>query len=154
MLAGQTDAPGARAGFLHSLRFALGRTGGTVLIEPICREAIPGYFLHDLDTALGIVAEIGDPRLRVLFDCFHIATAHGDVAERFRGAAPHVGHVQIASVPGRAEPTTGALDYAALLPELVAAGYRGAFGCEYRPTGSIAATLAELRRRTGTPPPG
>ena len=38
---------------------------------------MPGYFLHDLDQAVGILAEIGHPRLRILFDCYHIETQHG-----------------------------------------------------------------------------
>ena len=118
----------------------------SILIEPICRAAIPGYFLHDLDQAAAILAEVGDPRLRILFDCYHVETEHGRCLERFLGVAGLVGHVQIASVPGRNEPTLGGLDYGALLPAMVGAGYAGAFGCEYRPLVPIETTLGELRR--------
>ena len=55
--------------------------------------------------------------------------------------------MQIASVPGRNEPTVGALDYADLLPRMRGAGYAGAFGCEYRPLTAPATTLALLRSR-------
>ena len=47
-----------------------------------------------------------------------------------------------ASVPARAEPELGPdarLDYARVLPAIVAAGYTGAFGCEYRPAGTVEA---------------
>ena len=55
--------------------------------------------------------------------------------------------MQIASVPGRNEPTEGALDYADLLPRMRDAGYAGAFGCEYRPLVAPDAMLARLRGR-------
>lgn len=142
VLAGRTDAPGARAAFLASLRHALAAGDVTVLIEPICRAKMPGYFLHDLDQAAGILDEIGHPRLKILFDCFHIAQEHGDVPARFQAQAPWIGHVQIASFPERAEPFPGALDYAQLLPAFTAGGYEGAFGCEYTPATTVEAGLA------------
>jgi hydroxypyruvate isomerase len=76
-----------------------------------------------------------------------VETESGDCLRRFRGVAGLVGHVQIASMPERAEPDGGALDYAALLPALVEAGYGGAFGCEYRPTRDPSGALAALRAR-------
>ncbi|WP_191334746.1 TIM barrel protein, partial [Allgaiera indica] len=143
VLAGRVAAdPAAKAAYKAALRHALEAGDRVILIEPICHAAIPGYFLHSLDQALRILREIDHPRLKIMFDCYHIETEHGDVAARLRGCVADVGHVQIASVPGRAEPETGAgatLDYARLLPQIVAAGYGGAFGCEYRPAGTVEA---------------
>ncbi|MCB2109529.1 hydroxypyruvate isomerase family protein [Albidovulum sp.] len=133
VLSGNTDAPEAAGVLAENLRHALAATGRVVLIEPICRAANPAYFLHDLDQALAILAEVAHPRLKILFDCYHIETQHGDCLARFRAAAGQVGHVQIASIPTREEPDRGTLDYATLLPAMRAAGYAGAFGCEYRP---------------------
>lgn len=133
VLSGNTDAPGAGIALVGNLRHALERTRRIVLIEPICRAANPAYFLHDLDQALAILAEVNHPRLKIMFDCYHIETEHGDCLARFRDAAAHVGHVQIASTPARQEPDQGTLDYARLLPAMRAAGYAGAFGCEYKP---------------------
>ena len=133
VLSGNTDAPEATETLIANLRYALAQTNRTILIEPICRAANPAYFLHDLDQATGILAQVDHPRLKLLFDCFHIETEHGDCAARFQAVAQHVGHVQIAGVPGRNEPNTGALDYRQLLPAMRAAGYAGAFGAEYRP---------------------
>lgn len=149
VVAGKTDDAGADAAYRQSLRHALAATDLTILIEPISPTAIPGYFLHDFEQARRIVEEIAHPRLKIMFDCFHAAAmTDGDILAAFASVAPWVGHVQIAAFPGRDEPRTGAAaspDFAALLPALVAAGYRGPFGCEYRPTGDIAACLADLR---------
>ena len=140
VLAGKTDAPGARDAFLESLGFALGATTRTILIEPLCTAKMPDYFLNSLDEAAAIVDELNDPRARILFDCFHVETEHGDALARFREHAHRIGHVQIASVPGRTEPRAGseagALDYAALLPAFEAEGFAGPFGCEYVPAAS------------------
>jgi 2-dehydrotetronate isomerase len=138
VLAGLTDAPDARATFEANLRHALAATDAVVLIEPISPAAIPGYFLHDLATAAEIVDSIGHPRLRILFDTFHVAATEGDVSRAFDRHAPQVGHVQIASYPGRAEPDDETL---ALLPILRDGGYAGAFGCEYRARGPVEAGL-------------
>lgn len=141
VLSGNTDAPEAQATLIANLRHALGQTARVILIEPICRAANPRYFLHDLDQAMGILALVDHPRLKLMFDCFHIETGHGDSAARFGAVANHVGHVQIAGVPGRHEPHTGALDYRQVLPALRAAGYAGAFGAEYRPRAGTDAGL-------------
>lgn len=154
VLSGRTGANGDRGQFLDLLCFALERTDRMILIEPICRAAMPDYFLHDLGQAMQIAAEIGHPRLRILFDVFHIEMQHGDCAERLAASASHVGHIQIASVPDRAEPDTGTLDVASVLSAGFAAGYEGAVGGEYLPARPESfAWIAALRQRVGTPPP-
>ena len=147
VLSGKTEGEDARACLVGNLRYALGRFGRTILIEPICRAAIPGYFLNDLDQASDIVAEVGDARLRILFDCYHVETEHGRCLDRYLSVAPQVGHVQIASVPGRNEPTGARSTTARSSPRWSAPATPGAFGCEYRPLSPIEATLRELRRR-------
>lgn len=149
VLAGKTDDAAARDAFIDTLRYALSASDRTLLIEPLCSLKMPDYWLNSLDVAAGVIDEIGDARLTVLFDCFHIETEHGDTLARFRATADRVGHVQIASVPARAEPAIGSgddLDYATLLPAFQAAGYGGRFGCEYEPTAGLDAPLAWLAR--------
>lgn len=144
VVAGKGAGPAAEAAYLAVLRHALAVSDLTILIEPICPQAIPGYFLHSLDQACRVLDEIGHPRLKIMFDCFHIEMAHGALIDRFRACAAQVGHVQIASVPARAEPETGpdaALDYGVILPALRQAGYGGMFGCEYRPATTTDAGL-------------
>lgn len=135
VLAGKIEGPEALSAYMRSLRFALQQTDCTILIEPICQEKIPGFFLKTVDQAAAIIDEIGDPRLKIMFDCFHVQTESGSVLERFRQHIDRIGHVQIASTPDRSEPFPGELDYRVLLPSFLSAGYTGAFGCEYHPRG-------------------
>lgn len=126
VLSGKTDAPGAHVCYVGALRHALSVSDLTILIEPISACANPGYFLH------------------------RVEREHGDLIARFRGVAADVGHVQISSAPARAEPWPSLIDYAEVLPALHTMGYRGAFGCEYRPVSTVEAGLGwreALRRR-------
>lgn len=108
--------------------------GMSVLIEPINPSDVPGYHLADLAHAARLVDRLKRPGIRLLFDCYHVARIHGAPLDHFRAHAERVGHVQFASVPDRAEPDRGEVDYLRLLPALRDAGYSGAFGAEYRAT--------------------
>ena len=64
-----------------------------MLIEPINRVDIPGYFL-DLPLARRLVAEVGNPNLRILFDVYHVAMEGLDPAQLLRESHADIGHVQ------------------------------------------------------------
>lgn len=143
VLAGRTGDAGDRAAYMRVLRHALDSGDKVILIEPICRAAMNDYFLHDIEMAATIVQEIGHPRLKIMFDCFHIEMESGQVGAMFERHIGLVGHVQIASVPGRNEPgTDDRLNPVALVKKMQQSGYTGAFGCEYKPSTSVEAGLA------------
>ena len=133
VLSGKSEAGGSEDVLVANLQFALQATERVLLIEPLCRARMAGYFLHEIGQARRIVDRIGNDRLKIMFDCFHIETESGDVLKHFTAHAAHVGHVQIAGVPNRDEPTDGGVRYSTLLPALQAGGYGGYFGCEYTP---------------------
>ena len=76
----------------------------------------------------------------------------GDVATKIRRWLPHVGHIQVAGVPGRNEPDTGELNYDYLFRLLDELKYDGWVGCEYKPRAETIAGLGwaapYLRQRT------
>jgi hydroxypyruvate isomerase len=109
----------------------------TFVVEPICPQAMPGYFLNTPEQAAGIIDRAGRDNVKILFDCFHVQRAGGDVLARFRTHVDMIGHVQIAGGFTRAEPDRGELDYRFLLPAFRDAGYDGPFGCEYRPRTTV-----------------
>jgi hydroxypyruvate isomerase len=57
-----------------------------------------------------------------------------------------VHHIQIADMPGRAEPGTGVIDWSALVSMLKRLGYSGDIGLEYRPSMPAAQSLAQARK--------
>ncbi|HHI82141.1 MAG TPA: isomerase, partial [Rhizobiales bacterium] len=133
VLSGKAGGRDARARYLSALEFALENTPQIILIEPISPSKIPGYFLTTIEQAAGIIRDIGSPRLKIMFDCFHIMAESGAVVQPFMAHADMIGHVQIASFPGRNEPGHCGPDYAQIIPAFQQAGYQGAYGCEYIP---------------------
>ena len=134
--------PEGFATFVSNLKYALEHSHLSIVIEPVCEEQLPGYFLSTLDQASTVLKEITNPRLKILFDCYHVFTQSGDVLKNFAAHSDRIGHVQIAAAEARAEPFPGELDYSFLLPRFQALGYDGAFGCEYRPKSITEAGLS------------
>jgi len=143
VLSGKTEAPGSADRLAARLEEAAKRAPEIVfLIEPISAAAMPGYFLNTPEQAAEIIEQVGRSNVKILFDCFHVQRAGGDVIARFRTHAEQIGHVQIAGGSTRAEPDKGELDYRWLLPAFRDAGYDGPFGCEYNPTTTVEAGLS------------
>lgn len=141
------------ATYLENLRWAAERAqqaGVDLLIEPIARRNMPGFFLNRQDEAHAIVAEIGRPNLRVMFDLFHCQIEEGDLATKIRrylGENPsRVGHMQIAGVPDRHEPDRGEVNYNYLFDVIDETGYTGWIGLEYIPLAGTAEGLEWLDR--------
>lgn len=117
----------------------LAEAGVDLLLEPINRRDMPGYFLDDFGHAVDLIRELGLPNLKLQFDVYHRQVMRGDVTMALQELMPVIGHVQIASVPLRNEPDSGELHYPHLFEALDALGYAGFVGCEYRPrNGSVA----------------
>ena len=96
--------------FISNLKFALDNSKILILIEPVCEEQLPGYFLRTIDQAAAIIDTIDHPRLKIMFDCYHIYKESGDLVKNFTNHAHKVGHIQIAAAENRAEPFPGVLD--------------------------------------------
>ncbi len=130
------NATGSRETFLANLAFAADKAdaaGMSVLIEPLNQRDAPNYALGTIEAAAGIIAELGRPCVKAMFDCYHLQIMGGDLLRRFEAHRDIVGHVQFAAVPSRAEPDEGEIAYDRLLRDLAESGYDGFFGAEYRP---------------------
>jgi 2-dehydrotetronate isomerase len=104
-----------------------------VLIEPINHRDTPGFFLTRTEQARDVIAEVGEPNLRLQFDLYHRQIEQGDVATAIEAFASIAAHYQIASPPDRGEPDDGEMNYAYLFRRIDATGFDGWIGCEYRP---------------------
>jgi hydroxypyruvate isomerase len=139
--------PEARRTYLANLKYAAARFAEhdvTLLIEPLNPRDMPGYFLADFDVAAGIVRELGLGNVRLQFDIYHRQILHGDVTAGLRALAALIGHIQIAGVPDRHEPTDGELSLPWIIGAIEAAGFDGWIGCEYRPRRSTEEGLGWL----------
>jgi len=129
----------ARAAFLDNLRWAAPRAreaGIDLVIEPLNARERPGYFVSRSDEVAGLLAELAEPNVKLLFDVYHIQIMEGDILRRLETHWPIIGHVQIASVPDRREPDEGEVAYGAVLDGLAARGWDRFVGAEYNPRGA------------------
>lgn len=148
VLAGLSSGSHAENTYVRNLHYAAERGhqfGVGVLIEPMWTGARPGYFLNDLDQAVDVVAEVDEPNVRLLFDCYHMSMAGQDPLPAIVGNLGVIGHIQFASIPDRHEPDRGLIDYGRLIPAVVGAGYTGYFGAEYRPESTTESGLGWMR---------
>jgi hydroxypyruvate isomerase len=112
---------------------AAAAAGIEVLIEPISRREMPGFFLNTTEQARDVIAEVGEPSLRLQFDLYHRQIEQGDVARAIEAFAPLTAHYQVASPPDRGEPDDGEMNYTYLFKLIDRTGFDGWIGCEYRP---------------------
>jgi len=136
--------------YVKNLQYAAAQAAGlglTTLIEPINTRDIPGMFLNYQADAHAVVKAVGASNLKVQMDLYHCQIVEGDVAMRMRLYLPtgHVGHMQIAGVPDRHEPSEGELNYPYLFEVIDELGYTGWIGAEYRPRGNTSAGLGWVK---------
>ncbi len=120
--------------------------GLTLLLEPLNPHDNPGYFYSTVEPIVAVIERVAAPNLKLMFDAYHVGRAEGDVIRRLREFWQHVGHVQIAAVPSRAEPDEGELNFPAIFAVLEDLGYAGWIGAEYRPRGDTNAGLAWVEK--------
>ncbi len=107
----------------------------TLLLEPLnTRVDHPGCFLNSFAMALEAVQQVGQPNLKILYDIYHMSVMGEDVVAHLRKHLRWIGGVDVADAPGRHEPGTGRIDYAAVFRTLRRLKYRGVIGMEFFPS--------------------
>jgi hydroxypyruvate isomerase len=122
------------------------RAGVTFCLENL-NTAVdhPGVpFARAADT-MALVEGVGRPGLRLNLDLYHAQIGEGNLIELVRRAAPLIGEIQVADVPGRCEPGTGEINYPAIARALEELGYRGTVGLEAWASGDSEQALARFR---------
>jgi len=117
----------------------------TLLLEPLnSRTDYPDALLSKTDDALAIVSEAGQPNVKMLFDIYHQYITEGAVLGSIEANIGRIGHFHLADVPGRGEPGTGALDFAAILKLIDSLDYEGFVGLEFFPSAGHAEAVKSV----------
>jgi hydroxypyruvate isomerase len=130
------DAATLRSTFVANLRYAAAefkKAKLKLLIEPINRFDIPGFYLNTTAQALSILDEVGADNAFVQYDIYHAQRMEGELANTLQQQLARIAHIQIADNPGRHEPGSGEINYTFLFEHLDRIGYTGWVGCEYKP---------------------
>ena len=95
----------------------------------------PGYFGDDVDFCAELIRRVGSPRMKLLFDIYHVQIMNGDVIRRIRQYHEIIGHYHTAGVPGRAElDDAQEINYPAVMRAILETGYTGYVAQEFIPT--------------------
>ncbi len=132
---------------------AAGRAGVTVVLEAVNSYDNPRYAITSSQAAYEVIDEVAAPNLAFLADFYHLHRMGEDVPGLIERHGDRFGHVQIADVPGRGQPGTGAMPYPALLTRLESVGYQGYVGLEYKPVGPSADSFGWLTADHTPAPP-
>jgi hydroxypyruvate isomerase len=95
----------------------------------------PGYFGDDVDLCIDLIKQVDSPRMKLLFDIYHVQIMNGDVIRRIRQYKDYIGHYHTAGVPGRGElDETQEINYPAVMRAILETGYAGFVAHEFIPT--------------------
>ena len=153
VMAGFATGDAAHETFCANLAYACAQAaphGISILIEPLNRYDAPGYFLTTTEQAREIIAEVGSANLKLMFDCYHVQLMEGDLTHRLTALQPVIGHIQFASVPDRAAPDHGEVNYTHIFETIRDLGWLTPIGAEYKPGGDTDKTLGWLRAAQAT----
>lgn len=122
--------------FIQNIRYAadaFAKHGIELMIEPLNNRDVPNYFVANQRVAVELIKQVDRPNVKLQLDLYHAQIMDGDLTHLIQDLALYTGHIQIASVPERHEPSEGEINYPHLFNVLDKSGYKGWIGCEYNP---------------------
>jgi len=115
--------------------------GVTICIEVVNSKYLDPEFgradaiFDRLEWGADVCRRVNSPRVRILFDIYHVQIMEGDVCANIRKYYPLVAHFHTAGVPGRREiDDTQELNYRFVASVIAELGFTGYVAHEYRPT--------------------
>jgi hydroxypyruvate isomerase len=107
----------------------------------------PDYMADKVEWAVEVCKRIGSPRLKILFDVYHVQIMQGDIITRIRQFAEYIGHYHVAGVPGRHElDENQELNYPAIMRAIAETKFEGFVAQEFIPTRDPVRSLWEAVR--------
>lgn len=96
----------------------------------------PHYLCDNVDWAVSLCEIVNSPRVKILFDIYHVQIMEGDVIRSLQKGARWIGHYHTGGNPGRHElDDTQELNYRGICRAIAATGFLGYVGHEFIPTG-------------------
>ncbi len=107
-----------------------------------------GYQCDRTAWGVAVVEQVGSPKVKLLFDIYHMQIMEGDVIRTMLDNLDAIGHIHTAGNPGRNDlDDEQELYYPAVCRALATAGYRGYVGHEFKPKGDPVAALRQAFER-------
>jgi hydroxypyruvate isomerase len=123
-------------------------TGVAIFVELLNSKVDHPDYIGD-HTAFGVrvMEGVGSPRVKLLYDIYHMQVMEGDVIRTIRDNIAHIGHFHTAGNPGRNElDDRQELNYRGIAAALAELGFDGYIAHEFIPTGDPMTGLREAVR--------
>jgi len=110
--------------------------GVTVCMELLnSKRDHPGYMCDHTAWGVRVVEEVGSPRIKLLYDIYHMQIMEGDLIATIRQNAKWLGHFHTGGVPGRHElDDTQEIQWPAVMRAIAETGFTGYVAREFVPT--------------------
>jgi hydroxypyruvate isomerase len=109
----------------------------TLLLEPLNTVLDHrGCFLDRSAAAVELLERVAHPGARLLYDVYHMTMMGEDAPLEIERKARWIGYLHAADRPGRHEPGSGTIDWAAIRGVLQRQSYQGFIGMEFSPASS------------------
>jgi hydroxypyruvate isomerase len=145
--AGLSDEEGARncTVGLRRLKPIAEEHGVTINMELLnSKRDHKDYQCDHADWGVRVVSEVDSPRVKLLYDIYHMQIMEGDLVTTIRANAQWIGHYHTGGVPGRHElDDTQEVQWPAVMRAIAETGFTGYVAHEFRPTRAPLTSLAE-----------
>ena len=124
----------------------IGEDNGVTICVELLNSKVDHKDYQGDHTAFGldIVKAVESPRVKLLYDAYHMQIMEGDLIRTIRGAKDYIAHVHTGGVPGRHEiDGTQEVNWRAVAQALVDAGFQGFMAHEFVPTRDPLTSLRE-----------
>ncbi len=142
---GDEDAMNNCVAALNRLKKAAEDNGVTICVELLNSKVNHKDYQGDR-TAFGVevVKRVGSPRVKLLYDIYHMQIMEGDVIRTIRDNKDWIAHYHTGGVPGRHElDETQELNWRSVAKAIVDTGFTGYFAHEFVPTRDPLTSLRE-----------
>ena len=147
---GLSDTEGIDNGvtFLNNIKSLAEEQGVTLCLELLNSKVNhPGYMADHTAWGVELCTRVNSPRVKLLFDIYHMQIMEGDIIRTIRQNFKYIGHFHTAGNPGRHEfDNTQELNYTAICAAIADLGYQGYLSHEYTPTKEPLETLDKMLR--------
>ncbi|HXK61165.1 MAG TPA: TIM barrel protein [Acidobacteriota bacterium] len=107
----------------------------------------PGYMCDRTAWGVEVCKRVNSPRVKLLYDIYHMQIMEGDIIRTIRQNIQHIGHFHTAGNPGRHEfDETQELYYPAICRAIADLGFDGFLSHEYTPTKEPLQTLDRMMK--------
>jgi hydroxypyruvate isomerase len=142
---GMSDEEGARntiAG-LNRLKPIAEENGVTICLELLNSKVNhPDYMADHTAWGAQVMHEVNSPRVKLLYDIYHMQIMEGDLISTIRQNIGVLGHFHTGGVPGRHElDASQEIQYAAVMRAIADANFSGYVAHEFIPTGDPLTSL-------------